>query len=127
MPTDNQLRVNAQKRQSILSKAPKDIPTGFITSQDAIQYIRRRWGALIPATALREFNNENVGPRGITMYGSKFYNFDTIDLWAYRKLSGVPAAWLETRDMDSSVPNHITSLTLEEFMKITTKPTEPHE
>ena len=108
---DQERRRAAQARRPLIAKWEPDLPTGYIHVDDAIEYMRRRWGRLLQAQTLEAFSRDDSGPR-YTIFGDfpdksrgqRYYAFDDIDMWVYRTISGVPAAWKETRRIKSTVP-----------------------
>jgi hypothetical protein len=78
---------------------------------DAIEYMRRRWGKALRAEMLEAFSRDDSGPQYMVFgdypdrnRGERYYMFEHIDMWVYRTFTGVPAGWKETRHIRSSVP-----------------------
>jgi hypothetical protein len=108
---DQERRAAAQSRKPLISKWEPSIPMGYIHVDDAIEYMRRRWGNALRADHLEAFSRDESGPKWILFgdwpdkeRGERYYKFDDIDLWVYRTFSGVPASWRETRHLRSAVP-----------------------
>jgi hypothetical protein len=113
---DQERRARAQARKPLIAKWDPDIPTGYIHVDDAIEYMRRRWGKMLQAQTLEAFSRDDTGPKW-TIFGDwpdksrgeRYYAFDDIDLWVYRTMTGVPAAWRDIRKLpkgqQSTVPD----------------------
>ena len=107
---DAERRARAQSRRPIISKWAIDVPAGYIHVDDAIEYMRRRWGNALRAEILERFSREKTGPLQFLFgespdrRGERYYKFDDVDLWVWRTVSGVPASYLETRTRKSTVP-----------------------
>jgi hypothetical protein len=108
---DQERRAAAQSRKPLIAKWDPTIPAGYIHVDDAIVYMQRRWGRALRAEHLEAFSRDQTGPQW-TIFGDwpdksrgeRYYEFNDIDLWVWRTLSGVPASWRETRHIRSSVP-----------------------
>lgn len=104
--SDQQRRAQAQARRPLINQWAPDVPTGYIHVDDAIEYIKRRWGKMIRAQHLEAFSRDDTGPR-YTIFGDwpdksrgqRHYAFDDIDMWVYRTISGVPAGWRDIRKL----------------------------
>jgi hypothetical protein len=101
---DQQRRAAAQARRPLISKWEPDLPTGYIHVDDAIEYMRRRWGKMLRAEVLENFSRDETGPKYVMMgdwpdksRGERYYMFEDIDLWVYRTMAGVPAGWRDIR------------------------------
>lgn len=108
---DLERRAKAQARKPLIAKWDPDVPTGYIHVDDAIEYMRRRWGKALRAEILEAFSRDDTGPKWMMFgdwpdksRGERYYAFDDIDMWVWRTFSGVPAAWSKTRRVKSSVP-----------------------
>lgn len=112
---DQERRREAQARKPLIAKWAPDIPTGYIHVDDAIEYMHRRWGKALRAEVLERFSTDEGGPKYVIMgdypdrsRGQRYYAFDDIDMWVYRTISGVPAAWRDVRRLSegerSTVP-----------------------
>jgi hypothetical protein len=108
---DAERRAAAQARKPLIAKWDPNIPTGYIHVDDAIEYMRRRWGKALRAEILEAFSRDDSGPKWMIFgdwpdksRGERYYAFDDIDMWVWRTFSGLPASWTETRRVKSSVP-----------------------
>ncbi len=106
--SDEILRRKAAAREPLIAKWAPEIPVGYIHVDDAIDYIKRRWGPAVRTDVLESFLHVHKGPLPMiipSVDGRKecYYAFDAIDLWVYRTLSGVPASWRETLGKGSMV------------------------
>jgi hypothetical protein len=111
---DAQRRADAQARRPLIAKWAPDIPTGYIHIDDAIEYIRRRWGKAVRAETLEAFSRDATGPKYVifgdwpdTNRGERYYAFDDIDMWVYRTFTGVPASWRHALGGPSTVPTKL--------------------
>jgi hypothetical protein len=103
---DKQRRAAAQARRPLISKWEPDLPTGYIHVDDAIEYMRRRWGKMLRAEVMENFSRDETGPK-YTIFGDwpdksrgeRYYMFEDIDLWVYRTVAGVPAGWRDIRKL----------------------------
>jgi hypothetical protein len=103
---DQERRAQAQARKPLIAKWDTNIPAGYIHVDDAIEYMRRRWGKMMRAEMLENFSRDDTGPR-YTMFGDwpdksrgeRHYAFDDIDMWVYRTMTGVPAGWRDIRKL----------------------------
>jgi hypothetical protein len=112
---DFKRRRDAQARRPLIAQWAPDIPTGYIHVDDAIEYMTRRWGKMLRAEMLETFSRDDTGPM-YTIFGDfpdksrgqRYYAFDAIDMWVYRTMTGVPAAWRDIRRLpkgqQSTVP-----------------------
>jgi hypothetical protein len=108
---DQERRAQAQARRPLIAQWQPNLPAGYIHVDDAIEYMKRRWGRMIRAEMLEAFSRDDTGPKW-TIFddwpdksrGERHYAFDDIDMWVYRTMTGVPASWKETRRLPSSVP-----------------------
>ena len=109
---DAERRAQAQARRPLISQWAPDVPTGYIHVDDAIEYIKRRWGKMLRAQMLEAFSRDDTGPKytifgdwppknhlGEVNRGQRHYAFDDIDMWVYRTVSGVPAGWRDIRKL----------------------------
>jgi hypothetical protein len=111
---DAERRAAAQSRKPLIAKWDPNIPAGYIHVDDAIEYLRRRWGKALRAEVMEAFSRDDTGPRW-TIFGDwpdksrgeRYYMFDEIDMWVYRTFTGVPASWRETRHLRSAVPTKV--------------------
>jgi len=108
---DAERRARAQARKPLIAKWDPNIPAGYIHVDDAIEYIRRRWGKMARAEMLEMFSRDDAGPKYVIFgdfpdksRGERYYAFDDIDLWVYRTMTGVPASWREALGRPSTVP-----------------------
>jgi hypothetical protein len=101
---DEQLRKQAQERRPLIEQWPEAIPAGYIASEDAVLYLRQRFGKALTTEKLSAFESGQSGPRPLKVGQLICYAFDEVDLWAYRMLTGVPADWRDTKDRVSMVP-----------------------
>lgn len=103
---DQARRAQAQARAPLIAKWDPNVPTGFIHVDDAIEYIRRRWGKALRAEHYEAFSRDKTGPRYVIFgdwpdksRGERYYKFDDIDMWVYRTFTGVPAGWEDVRKL----------------------------
>jgi hypothetical protein len=101
---DEFLRKQAAERRPLIEQWPEAIPSGYIASDDAVLYLRQRFGKALTTQKLEAFESGQSGPRPLKVGKLVCYAFDEVDLWAYRMLTGVPADWREVRDRLSLVP-----------------------
>jgi hypothetical protein len=101
---DEQLRQQAEARRPLIEQWPEAIPSGYIASDDAVLYLRQRFGKALTTEKLNAFESGQSGPRPLRVGKLICYAFDEVDLWAYRMLTGVPASWRETEGRVSMVP-----------------------
>jgi hypothetical protein len=105
---DQERRAAAQARRPLINQWAPDVPTGYIHVDDAIEYIKRRWGKMIRAQHFEAFSRDDAGPK-YTIFGDwpdksrgqRYYAFEDIDMWVYRTISGVPAGWRDIRKLPS--------------------------
>lgn len=108
---DYERRARAQARKPLIARWDPNIPAGYIHVDDAIEYLRRRWGKMARAEMLEIFSRDDTGPKW-TIFGDwpdksrgeRYYAFDDIDLWVYRTMTGVPASWRDALGRPSTVP-----------------------
>ena len=108
---DQERRARAQARKPLIAKWDPDIPAGYIHVDDAIAYMKRRWGKMARAEMLEVFSRDDTGPKW-TFFGDwpdksrgeRYYAFDDIDMWVYRTMTGVPSSWREVLGKPSTVP-----------------------
>lgn len=109
---DQERRRQAQARRPLIAQWASDIPTGYIHVDDAIEYMKRRWGKMLRAETLEAFSRDDTGPRyaifgdwppknhlGEENRGERYYAFDDVDMWVYRTVTGVPAGWRDIRKL----------------------------
>jgi hypothetical protein len=113
---DEQLRKQAQERRPLIEQWPEAIPSGYVASDDAVLYLRQRFGKALTSQKLEAFESGQSGPRPLKVGNLICYAFDEVDLWAYRMLTGVPADWRDVRDRLSTVP-----VTRVENMRVTAR------
>jgi hypothetical protein len=110
--SDAERRAQAQARRPLISKWAPNVPTGYISVDDAIEYMKRRWGSMIRPEMYEAFSRDDAGPKYTIMgdwpnvdRGARYYMFEDIDLWVYRSKTGVPSAWVDIRKL----PKHVRS------------------
>lgn len=101
---DKQRREDAKKRRPLIEQWPVAIPVGYVASEDAVLYLRQRFGRALTSEKIEAFQIGQSGPRPVMEGKVAAYAFDELDLWVYRTLTGVPADWRETRGIKSTVP-----------------------
>jgi hypothetical protein len=112
--SDDTLRVSAARRKPFLAREAPDVPPGFINTDDAVEYMKRRWGPAVRTEMIEQILSSELGPKTLSLAGVAYYAFDEIDLWVYRTLSGVPASWRENLGRASAVPVYTIEVGLEE-------------
>ena len=101
---DEFLRQQAEARRPLIEQWPEAIPSGYVASDDAVLYLRQRFGKALTTQKLEAFQSGQSGPRPLKVGKLICYAFDEVDLWAYRMLTGVPADWRDVRERLSTVP-----------------------
>ena len=124
---DRQRRLKAQQRKPLIAKWEPDLPTGYIHVDDAIEYMRRRWGKMLRAEVFERFSTDDGGP-GYTIFGDwpdksrgeRYYAFDDIDMWVYRTITGVPAGWRDIRKLPENQRSTVPVITVDDavFQKL---------
>lgn len=119
---DQERRAQAQARRPLIAKWSSNLPTGYIYVDDAIEYMRRRWGNMLRAEVLEAFSRDDTGPKYMVVgewpdknRGERCYKFEDIDLWVYRTMSGVPAGWREIRRLPKGQQSTVPVLRVEDM------------
>jgi hypothetical protein len=96
----------AQARRPLIAQWAPNLPTGYIHIDDAIEYMKRRWGKMVRAEMLEAFSRDDTGPKWTVFgdwpdksRGERYYAFDDIDMWVYRTMTGIPASWRDIRKL----------------------------
>jgi hypothetical protein len=97
---DQRRREQSQER----SLRPAAIPSGLVLREDAVIYVKNRWGPAITTSMLERLLDEERGPPPITIDTHTYYSYADVDMWVYRTFSGVPAGWREVAGRISTVP-----------------------